>query len=102
MCCEIFNIKIRSLQKKHNIQGKKKLEKSGNSDFELLFKYPYVPTFLVASGKKGTRPKWTISKYVLDNSKKCLSVDNFGIMSVCRYFGLSVLRLQPTTAYVDI
>ena len=31
--------------------------------------------------KKGPRPKY---KYVLDNSKKCLTVGNFGILSVCR------------------
>ena len=32
--------------------------------------------------KKGPRPKWTIYKHVSDNSKKCLSVGNFGILSV--------------------
>ena len=32
--------------------------------------------------KKGSRPKWTIYKHVSDNSKKCLSVDNSGILTV--------------------
>ena len=45
--------------------------------------------------KKGPRPKWTIYKHVLDDSKKCLSVV---VVVVCR---LSVARLQPTPAYVE-
>ena len=40
-----------------------------------------------------------IYKYVSDNSKKCLSVCYFGILSVAC---LSVARLQPTPAYVEI
>ena len=56
-----------------------------------------VPTIFATSGKK-TRPKWAIYKYVLDNSKKCLSVGNFGILSVVC---LSVARLQPIPAYVE-
>ena len=32
--------------------------------------------------KKGRRPKWTIYKHVSDKSKKWLSVDNSGILSV--------------------
>ena len=32
--------------------------------------------------KKGPRPKWTIYKHVSDNSKKCLSVGNSGILFV--------------------
>ena len=32
--------------------------------------------------EKGLIPKWTIYKHVSNNSKKCLSVGNFGILSV--------------------
>ena len=49
--------------------------------FGLLFK-PYVPTIFATSGKKGSRPKWTKCKHGSDNAKKCLSVGNFGILSV--------------------
>ena len=42
---------------------------------------PMFPIFLQLP-KKGLRPKWTIYKHVSDKSKKCLSVGNFGILSV--------------------
>ena len=42
-------------------------------NFGLLFKYDYVPTM----------DKWTTYKHVSGNSKKCLSVGNFGSLSVC-------------------
>ena len=51
-----------------------------------------LPLFLQLP-EKGPRPKWTICKHVSDNSKKCLSVGNFWI--------LSAARLQPTPAYVE-
>ena len=38
--------------------------------------------FLKLSEKKCPTPKWTLYKHVSDNSKKCLSVGNFGILSV--------------------
>ena len=34
----------------------------------------------MAYRKKNHRPKWTIYKHELDKNKKCLSVDNFGIL----------------------
>ena len=34
------------------------------------------------SRKKGPRPKWTIYKHESDKNKKCLSVDNSGILFV--------------------
>ena len=43
---------------------------------------PMFPLFLQLADKKAPRPKSTIYKYVLDNSKKCMSVGNFVILSV--------------------
>ena len=51
--------------------------------------------------KKGPRPKWTIYKHISDNSKKCLSVGSFEILSVVVICRLYVARLQPTPAYVE-
>ena len=49
--------------------------------------------------KKGPRHKWTIYKHESDQNNKCLSVGNFGILSVIRR--LSVARLQPTPVYLE-
>ena len=50
--------------------------------------------------KKGPRLKWTIYKHISDNSKKYLTVGNFGIMPVfryvCRYIYRSVCRASTT------
>ena len=50
--------------------------------------------------KKDPRPKWTIYKHESGKNKKCLSVGNFGILSVFAYH-LSVTLLQPKLAYVE-
>ena len=50
--------------------------------FGLLFKYTYVLAIFATSRKKDSRPKWAIYKHESDKNKKCLSVSNFGILSV--------------------
>ena len=55
---------------------------------EIIFFCAMFPLFLQLPEKKCPRPKWTIYKHVSDNSKKCLSFGNTGILSfvtvVCR------------------
>ena len=72
--------------------------------FGLLFKYTYVPTIFATSiRKKCTRLKWTIYKNESDKNNNCLSVDNFGILSlvVC-YYLWTLAHLQPSPAYVEV
>ena len=51
-------------------------------EFELLFQVTLYSHFELP--EKGPRPKVSIYKHISDNSKKCLAVGNFGILSVCR------------------
>ena len=53
--------------------------------------------------KKGPRLKWTICKHVSDKSKKCLSVGNFGILSVevCNAF-TTYFSLCSGLKYLDV
>ena len=63
--------------------------------FYVTFQVTLCSHYFCNFRKKGPRPKLTIYKHVSDNSKKCKSVGNFGILSViCR---LSVCR--ASTAY---
>ena len=61
--------------------------------------FSYVPTFFATSGKKVLDPNGPYIA-VSDYSKKCLFVGNFGILSVV--ICLSVARLQPTPAYLEV
>ena len=58
--------------------------------FGLLFSNSMIPL-----DPNDPRSKWTIYKYILDNSKKCLSV----ISEL--YLSSSEAGLQPTAAYVE-
>ena len=51
--------------------------------------------------KKGSRPKWTIYKHVLDNSKKCLSVVVVVVVVVVIVVVVGVL-CSASTAYTGL
>ena len=55
----------------------------------MLEQYKLISNFFVDNvdnfcnfRKNGPRPRWTIYKHVSENTKKCLSVGNSGILSV--------------------
>ena len=50
--------------------------------FLITFQVALCSHYFYNFRKKGPRYKWTIYKYILDNSKKCLSVGKVGILSV--------------------
>ena len=69
--------------------------------FSILFQRSSIWTFwftfeviFAISRRKGPRPKWTIHKHESDKIKKCLSVGNFGI--------LSVVICSASTAYINL
>ena len=57
--------------------------------FWFFFSKPMFPRFWELS-EKGPRPKWIIYKHESGKNKKCLSVNNFGFLSVA-----SRRHLQP-------
>ena len=60
----------------------------------LLFKSTYVPTIFATSRYNCPRSKWTIYKYVLDNSKEFLSVGSFRISQKQQLYEMAFHNMQ--------